>query len=57
MYAIKLILAIAAICSALCAVLLLWNESKVTCGYTTVKVCETLFIATSLLLTREEAKL
>ena len=54
---VKVLLGISAFCSALCAVTLLWNESNVTCGYTTAKVFETLFIICALVLTKEYASL
>lgn len=57
MKTIKLLMAITAICSTICAILLCWNESSVTCGVTTCKVFETLFVVVALGAMREEAKL
>jgi len=48
---------IATICSTLCAIILLWNEDKVSCDIVTCKVLETMFIIVALLSAREEAKL
>ena len=41
---IKFTLASTAICSAIMAILLIWSEDVVTCGITTCKVLETMFI-------------
>ena len=57
MKSLKLLLGTAAIASLACALLLLWNESEVTCGYTTCKCFETMFIIVSLALTREVSSL
>ena len=53
MKALKVLLFTAAICSALLAVLLLWNEAETTCGELTCKVVETMFIITSIVTTKE----
>lgn len=53
MYGIKVLLTTAAICSALCCLILMWNEDSVTCGYTTCKVLETMFFVVALGLTKE----
>ena len=55
MFGIKVLLKCAAFSSALCALILLWNESEVSCGYTMTKVLETVFILSALVLTREYA--
>ena len=53
MYGIKFLLSVAAICSAVLCLMLMWNESSVTCGYTTCKVFETMFFVVALGLTKE----
>ena len=50
---VKFILAISAISFAVAAILLIWNESKVTCDIITCKVFETVFVISSLILTKE----
>ena len=50
---IKFILAISAISFAVAAILLIWSESKVTCDIITCKVFETIFVISSLVLTKE----
>lgn len=57
MYGVKFLLAMAAICSALCCLILMWNEDSVTCGYTTCKLFETMFFCVALALTREVSTL
>ena len=56
MYGIKVLLSTVALACVACALLLLWNESEVTCGYTTCKLLETMFIICSLIATREVYK-
>lgn len=50
---IKFMLAISAISFAVAAILLIWSESKVTCDIITCKVFETVFVISSLVLTKE----
>ena len=50
---IKFILAISAISFAVAAILLIWSEDKVTCDIITCKVFETVFVISSLVLTKE----
>ena len=50
---VKFILAISAISFAVAAILLIWSESKVTCDIITCKVFETVFVISSLILTKE----
>ena len=50
---IKFILVLSAILFAVMAILLIWSEDKVTCGITTCKVFETVFVISSLILTKE----
>lgn len=54
---VKLNLLVVAISSALCLLLLLWNESATTCGETTCKMLETMFAIVSLWSLREYYKL
>ena len=41
---VKLLLLLTCISSLIAAILLLWNESEVSCGVVTCKVLETMFI-------------
>ena len=50
---VKFMLAISAISFAIAAILLIWSESKVTCDIITCKVFETVFVISSLILTKE----
>lgn len=50
---VKFILAISAISFAIAAILLIWSEDKVTCDIITCKIFETVFVISSLVLTRE----
>lgn len=52
---IKFTLALSAICFAVIAILLIWSEDVVTCGVTTCKVLETIFICCAIGLTKEVA--
>lgn len=52
---VKFTLALSAICFAILAILLIWSEDVVTCGITTCKFLETMFICCSLVLTKEVA--
>ena len=54
---IKFLLGTAAISSALCGFILLWNEDAVSCGLTMCKVLETMFFTVTLISTREISKL
>lgn len=54
---VKFILALSAICFAIIAILLIWSEDVVTCGVTTCKMLETIFICCALGLTRDVAKM
>ena len=53
MYGVKVLLGIAAICSALAAGLMLWFEEALSCGTTTAKCFITMFIISALVLTKE----
>ena len=57
MLGVKVLLGTAALCSALLAVLMLWNEEALSCGYYTTKCLETVFIISAIMLTRETTKL
>ena len=52
---VKLTLVLSAISFAVAAILLIWSEDKVTCDIITCKVFETVFVVSSLLLTKEIA--
>ena len=57
MFGVKVLLGTAALCSALLAVLMLWNEEALSCGYYTTKCLITMFIISAIMLTRETTKL
>ena len=50
---IKFILVLSAILFAVMAILLIWSEDKVTCDIITCKIFETVFVISSLILTKE----
>ena len=50
---VKFMLAVSAITCAVAAILLIWSESKVTCDIITCKLLETVFVISSLILTKE----
>lgn len=50
---VKFMLVLSAISFAVAAILLIWSEDKVTCDIITCKVFETVFVISSLMLTRE----
>ena len=50
---VKFILVLSAISFAIAAILLIWSEDKVTCDIITCKVFETIFVISSLVLTKE----
>ena len=54
---VKFTLALSAICFAIIAILLIWSENIVTCGITTCKVLETIFLCCAIGLTRDVAKM
>ena len=54
---LRLQLAIYAICLAVLAIVLIWNEDTAKCGVTACKAIETLFICCSLVLIKEIAKI
>lgn len=50
---VKFMLVVSAISCAVVAILLIWSESKVTCDIITCKFLETVFVISSLILTKE----
>mgnify|MGYP006320709711 FL=1 len=54
---IKLSLISTCISSLIAAILLLWNESEVSCGYTICKVMETMFIIVAVITAKEAASI
>lgn len=57
MFGVKVLLGTAALCSALLAVLMLWNMEALSCSVITTKVFVTVFIISSIILTKDMAKL
>lgn len=57
MFGVKVLLRMAALCSALLAVMMTWSLESLSCGVTTAKVFITMFIITSVILTKEATKL
>lgn len=57
MFGVKVLLGTAALCSALFAVLMTWNIESLSCSITTAKVFITMFVISTLMLTKEAAKL
>lgn len=57
MFGVKVLLGTAALCSALLAVLMLWNLEALSCSVTTAKVFITVFVISSIILTKDVAKL
>lgn len=55
MRGVKVLLGTAAFCSALCAVLMLWNIEALSCGIITAKCFITMFIISAIVLTKEVA--
>lgn len=54
---IKLSLISTCISSLILAILLLWNESEVSCGHTICKVMETMFIIVAVTTAKEAASI
>lgn len=50
---VKFMLVLSAISFAIAAILLIWSEDKVTCDIITCKIFETIFVISSLILTKE----
>ncbi len=57
MNAVKLLLLAQSVSALLCLLLLIWNESKVSCGTTTLRLFETMFAIVSVYTMREQAKI
>lgn len=54
---VKLLLLSTCISSLIAAILLLWNESEVTCDIITCKVIETMFIIVAVATSKEAASI
>lgn len=54
---VKLLLLSTCISSLIAAILLLWNESEVSCGVITCKVIETMFIIVAVATSKEAASI
>ena len=54
---VKLLLLSTCISSLIAAILLLWNESEVSCGIITCKVIETMFIIVAVVTSKEAASI
>ena len=54
---VKLLLLSTCISSLILAILLLWNESEVSCGVVTCKVIETMFIIVAVATSKEAASI
>ena len=54
---VKLLLLSTCISSLIAAILLLWNESEVSCGVVTCKVMETMFIIVAVATAKETASI
>lgn len=57
MNAVKLLLFAQSVSALLCLLLLIWNESEVSCGTTTLRLFETMFTIVSVYTMREQAKI
>lgn len=57
MNAVKLLLLAQSVSALLCLLLLIWNESSVSCGTTTLRLFETMFAIVSVYTMREQAKI
>lgn len=57
MKAIKLLLALGALSSLLCAILVIWNESRLSLVESTPRVFETMFSVLAVVLTWEATKI
>ena len=54
---VKLLLLSTCMSSLIAAILLLWNESEVSCGIVTCKVLETMFICVAVATSKEAASI
>lgn len=57
MNAVKLLLLVQSVSALLCLLLLIWNESSVSCGTTTLRLFETMFAIVSVYTMKEQAKI
>lgn len=57
MNAVKLLLLGQSVSALLCLLLLIWNESEVSCDTTTLRLFETMFAIVSVYTMREQAKI
>lgn len=57
MRAIKLLLLVQSVSALLCLLLLIWNESEVSCDTTTLKLFETMFAIVAWYTMKEQSKL
>lgn len=57
MNAVKLLLLVQSVSALLCLLLLIWNESELSCGTTTLRLFETMFAIVSVFTMREQAKI
>ena len=57
MNAVKLLLLAQSVSALLCLLLLIWNESSVSCGTTTLRLFETMFAIVSVYTMREQTKM
>lgn len=54
---VKVNLLVTSVSALLCLLLLIWNESEVSCGTTTLRLFETMFAIVSVFTMREQAKI
>lgn len=57
MNTVKLLLFAQSVSALLCLLLLIWNESEVSCGTTILRLFETMFAIVSVYTMREQAKI
>ena len=57
MNAVKLLLLAQSVSALLCLLLLIWNESLVSCDTTTLRLFETMFAIVSVYTMREQTKM
>lgn len=57
MFGVKVLLGTAAMCSTLLAVIMTWNIESLSCSVTTAKVFITMFVISTVMLTKEATKL
>ena len=54
---VKLNLLVTSVSALLCLLLLIWNESEVSCGATTLRLCESMFAIVAWWTMREQTKI